>query len=480
MSIFTNIKDEVFRKAPKIKNETASFVLLESGLAEQVYDPETDKSSFAVIDKTDNKVRYQPFVRSKTGKRVFPIPETSSIIKNSIVLFPSKAEIYSSEKKLLQEIQAFIHRYLEVGPIFEKIGSHYVLFSWLYDNFQELPYLRLLGDYGTGKSRGLRVLGSIAYKPIFAGGSTSPSPIFRLLNNVAGTFILDEADFKVSETYADIIKILNCGFQKGIPVLRSEGSSGKKFEVKSFNVFGPKIISTREPFKDLALESRCLTHNTEEMLRKDIPYNLPNSFDEEALHIRNKLLLWRLANWGEKQIEPSLADRSVAPRLNQILLPLLAIVKDKDIQRDIRGFIRGYNQELREDRGSLFEAEVLEELVKILRNPETEASVKNITNAMNERYGKNEVSFKGKKFHPNTIGNILRKKLRIRPERIGISGNYAINKVKYRERIGQLMDKYNVPRSFEDKTDAELQKEAENLLTEATEPPEPILGGREK
>ena len=32
------------------------------------------------------------------------------------------------------KIQAYIHSYVDLSPQFERIGSYYVLFSWLYDN----------------------------------------------------------------------------------------------------------------------------------------------------------------------------------------------------------------------------------------------------------------------------------------------------------------------------------------------------------
>lgn len=41
--------------------------------------------------------------------------------------------------------------YVDLSPAFEEVSSVYVLFSWLYDDFDALPYLRVRGDYGSGK-----------------------------------------------------------------------------------------------------------------------------------------------------------------------------------------------------------------------------------------------------------------------------------------------------------------------------------------
>ena len=60
---------------------------------------------------------------------------------------------------------------------FEEIATQYILLTWVYDKFNELPYLRLRGDFGSGKTRALLVIGSICYKPFFASGASTVSPL---------------------------------------------------------------------------------------------------------------------------------------------------------------------------------------------------------------------------------------------------------------------------------------------------------------
>src|SRR5208282_3153868 len=104
---------------------------------------------------------------------------------------------------------------------FEGIATYYVLLTWLYDAFNELPYLRLRGDFGTGKTRALLVVGSLCYKPFFASGASTVSPLFHILDAFRGTLILDEADFRFSDEKAEIVKILNNGNMRGMAVLRT-------------------------------------------------------------------------------------------------------------------------------------------------------------------------------------------------------------------------------------------------------------------
>src|SRR3989441_7070691 len=249
---------------------------------------------------------------------------------------------------------------MDVSPLFEQIASYYVLFSWVYDGFNELPYLRLRGDTGSGKTRFLLTVGSLCYKPIFASGASTVSPLFRILDSVRGTLIVDEGDFRFSDEKAELVKILNNGNGRGFPVLRSESVSGREFSPRAYTVFGPKLIATRGYFQDRALESRCLTEETGgRKLRDDIPINLTADYKREALELRNKLLMFRFRSFGKRQIDPALADRSIEPRLAQIFVPLLSVIEDAGAREALRQVAREYHKELVADRGMDMEAQVL-------------------------------------------------------------------------------------------------------------------------
>ena len=148
---------------------------------------------------------------------------------------------------------------MDFGQSFENVGTHYVLLTWLYDAFNELPYLRLRGDYGSGKTRALLTIGSLCYKGFFASGASTVSPIFHTLDAFRGTLIFDEADFRFSDERAEIVKILNNGNVSGLPVLRTMMNRQREFNPQAFQVFGPKIVATRGRYDDKGLESRFLT-----------------------------------------------------------------------------------------------------------------------------------------------------------------------------------------------------------------------------
>jgi hypothetical protein len=314
---------------------TVSAVLEDRTIVELVYNREARRTLLALY--IAGRWTLQPHIDVDPGLRLIPFSPQNNLIKNEVVLLPSEPMIYGSEEKLVADIQQFIHRHVDLDASFEKVATYYVLLTWLYDAFNELPYLRFRGDYGTGKTRALLILGSLCYKGFFASGASTVSPIFHTLDAFRGTLIFDEADFRFSDEKAEIVKILNNGNVRGLPVLRTMMNRQREFNPQAFHVFGPKIVATRGTYDDKGLESRFIT---EEMgsrhLRSDIPINLPDSFKEEARELRNKLLLYRFHRRFDVKLDESLVDPKLEPRLNQILLPLLSVVSDANLRSELR------------------------------------------------------------------------------------------------------------------------------------------------
>ena len=139
---------------PKIKEVFISSLVSpkDQSLVEMVYSEEQDSTSF--VQYFNGEIDEREYLEKDDGKtRLLPFPPDYDLVKNKVVLFPSYPEEYNSDSDLLKGIRQFIHRYLDVSEFFEHIASYYVMFTWVYDCFNELPYLRALGDYGSGKSR---------------------------------------------------------------------------------------------------------------------------------------------------------------------------------------------------------------------------------------------------------------------------------------------------------------------------------------
>lgn len=408
------------RKGPRAI-PTVSAVLENGAFVEMVHRPPDGGTSFAVWE--DGTWRLSGQLELGPRRLAVPYSPHNNILRNEVVLFPSEPEEYGSEAELFREIQSFIHRYVDVSSLYEKIAAYYVFLSWIYDGFNELPYLRLKGDPGSGKTRFLLTVGSLCYKPIFASGASTVSPLFRILDAFRGTLIIDEADFRLSDERAEIIKILNNGNARGFPVLRSEASQTREFNPRAYAVFGPKLVATRRPFEDRALESRCITEEMgQSKLREDVPINLPATHKEEALQLRNKLLLFRFRNLRRRAPREDLVDRLIEPRLNQIFVPLLSIVDDPAARTELRDLARQYHGELVTSRSMDMEAQVLEVIRDMVASPDEQAlSVREIAQWFSDRHGTEYQ----RPITPKWIGSLIRTRLHLKTKR-GRDGGFAI------------------------------------------------------
>lgn len=418
---------------------TVSAVLPDGSIVDTLYDADAGRTSFAVGN--DGGWREESSLTTDNGERLVPYAPTNNLLKHRVVLLPSRPEEYGSAAELVAEIQEFIHRYVDLSPLYEEIAAYYVLLTWVYDRFNELPYLRVRGDFGSGKSRFLLTVGSLCYKPIFASGASTVSPLFRLLDIFRGTLVIDESDFRMSDEKAEVVKILNNGNGRGFPVLRSEANGRGEFNPRAYHVFGPKLVATRGFFSDRALESRCLTEELgQRKLREDIPISLPETHSAEALTIRNKVLLFRLRNLGACFVREDLIDQAIEPRLNQIFVPLLSVVDDEATRVRLRDLARRYAEDAVADRGMDTEAQVLEVIADLLAVDDgPRLTVKDITEGFVERFGEEY----DRKVTNRWIGSVLRKKLGLIPHKS--DGTFAIAlTAKTRATLDRLAGRYGV------------------------------------
>lgn len=393
------------------RSAAASVVLDDGRIAEMVYRTDERATGFIAGFPGGGPTVELPYVDLKSKGRIYPYSPQNNLLSHGVVLLPSRAQGYGAKQALVRDVRAFIHAYADVSESFEEIASYYVLLSWIYDAFNEVPYLRLKGDFGSGKSRCLTTIGSICYKPMFASGGSTVSPLFRIIDDFRGTLVIDEGDFRYSDARAEIVKIFNNGNAVGFPVLRSEPTATKEFSPKAFIVFGPKIIATRHHFDDRALESRCITEVLSGLPpRHDIPLSLPSAFHAEALDLRNRLLSFRFRSLGEEYDLAKLADTDIEPRVMQVFAPLLAIAdvpgdRERIIERAVQA-----SRVIKAERSASIEAQLLD-IIWELRADAAPVSVKSIAERFAERYGGDY----RRPITPRWVGGQLRSRLSLTP-----------------------------------------------------------------
>lgn len=322
-----------------------------------------DKTQFIEYNRDSNNVSLKQKIKIK-DTLYYPLKWNSSYIDNSVILFPSVPIDYDSDQQLIDDIRSFIHKYVDIQEELEIICVYYVIMTYFYQKFTEVPYLRVIGDYGSWKSRFLKTIWSLCHYPMMVNGWISTPALFRLLERVKWTLVFDEADLKHSDTTNDIVKILNNWYQKGLSILRADG---EKFEPVSYNVYWPKIIWSRNDFSDRALESRCITFIMKRTNRKDIKRNLWEEFEKETQELRDKLLKYKYDNFNRIEMSEEYID-GLEPRLNQIINPLLSIINDRDDKDVVIMNSFNFQEEIKKDRYLSVEWQIFQSIHDLFLN----------------------------------------------------------------------------------------------------------------
>jgi hypothetical protein len=266
-----------------------------------------------------------------------------------------------------------------------------VLAAWTGSTYQheklnECTYLLFRGLHGSGKTRALKTLAAVAYKPLHTA-YTSPPAIYRILAQEGYvTLFFDEMDTYTREKRNAMFGILNNGYERGSTVLLPDPHDRNK--VKQYPVFGPKAVATIKKVQQ-AFQSRCIEVS---MIRnmKPIKFRVDKT---EAEAIRNLLTEWRMETQEHRLPDTHqqlLNHEGIQDyRLVQIIAPLTAsaptaskkltlLAKELDEQR-AQEDAEGYYKDLYEALETLWKSESGGTTRRIL--------VETITNAYNARTG---------------------------------------------------------------------------------------------
>ncbi len=335
----------------KTSPKTSSFVSSYTDaqyMVEMVY--QNQVGHFAVLDGSGIKVEPKVIISGQTMK---PHEDSMGILKTNVVRLPSEPKPYKSKRELLEQIQSYIHGFCDMPAFWEKLSAHYALMTWVFDRFGSVPYLRFLGEFETGKTRMWEAVGNCSYRPIFITGGTTVAPMFRIIEKYKGTLLIDEADFKDSELDSAIIKVLNVGYRAGGNVLRAEKVADTYTE-KAFDVFSPKILTSRKRFADEATESRCLTYvvPNNKRIRAGIPIqilpHIADSFREQGQEIRNMCLQWRFDVW--RTLQPDLnVPVDLPSRSREIAVPILSVINDPAFRDEFLDWMCHQGRERRQE-----------------------------------------------------------------------------------------------------------------------------------
>lgn len=320
------------------------------------------------------------------GKRLTPMIDDN--VRYGTVRLPSELGAKKTIRELLAEIRLFIQRYFLLDVDIHIIQSSlYALFTWVYDCFPYLPYLRARGAPGAGKSELMLLVGKVCYRMMTTAGLTSIAGFKGMAHLYKGTLMIDEVDSlsaNSKEDRGELRALLNVRAMKEqarivtmMDVLKPDGTH--TFRPTTTFVFGPTLLTMYGAFKDPATESRCLSFDLYKRDVRDLlnhkppiePGVIPPEQEIEAQALTNDLLHFRLMNWMPRiEVDSSvkLTDVRVSARMNQVMRPLkvLAYLQgDKDLMDDLNMVAEINFEEERNRAQASFEAMIARAIIAV-------------------------------------------------------------------------------------------------------------------
>lgn len=425
-------KKGIYKKESKKEELKTTRIETRDIIGELYYNQETGNGGFIIFNRSTGNIEKRD--RFEEANKIYIPDIDSSLISDGIIRIPGGTSDYGDIRDLLSDMHIYLNKYVDIeDEIDREIVLTYVLLTWVYRRFSSIPYLRVIGDWGSGKSRLLKVLG-ICYKSIYTSGNASEAPIFRLMHKYGGTLIIDEAELSRANDRCEGIKeILRFGKDSGGVVARCDGVN---FEVKTYRVFGPKILGSRRSYNDDALESRIINIRMKETKAGHIPINLNlREFEADCQDIRQKLLKWSLENYFniDTGIYSNYIDNNISKRLNEMNSPLICLrYWDKDFIEGLLLKARDRHQSLMEDKSLSLEANIVKIISEMNEKGPGSLLLKGVAEILSEEGNKN--------YSSRFIGTIVRDSLGLATDHTR-EGNIV---VASKEKLDKLVGEYKL------------------------------------
>jgi 5S rRNA maturation endonuclease (ribonuclease M5) len=258
-------------------------------------------------------------------------PIAGDWVNDRVILLPTGVKEHGTSEGLWDDILAFIDRYFVCDEAFMHAMTAYILLTYRYRDarFETIPYIRVIGDAGRGKSRFCRTMLELCYRGAFLTNMRAVH-VYRLLHQMKAGVTMVFEEFRLNERRdedRDFLDLLNAGNQRGARVPRM---TGKQFsEMQFLPVFCPKVMAMTKDCLDQGLIRRCITGRVGHL---PVPESkrmeaLPDEFYKIGDELRRRLLGWRFARYEQLRppVDPSIRG-DIDMGVWQNFYPLAAMV----------------------------------------------------------------------------------------------------------------------------------------------------------
>jgi hypothetical protein len=267
----------------------------------------------------DELVEFEDEHRRLLLKPVIDMPYAPYRFTKDEIKALSTINLENAIERAYEVILDTLRPYVDASEDYLRVDAAAILFSYFQHKFQSAPYIFKVGAPESGKSRSLRIVNSLAYRPMMAVAMTN-SNIYRYLGkdvDGAGTIIHDEAE-NIHQNN-DMLSIYNDGYTLGSKVPRI---TGERQEIQSYYFsYCIKFFGGVELPKNNAFVSRCIVQH----FMQGTPEKLDIEDTDKDLfrQVRKGLLVLRLLKAFDKW---KLVNTGLRGRSRELYAPLLSIV----------------------------------------------------------------------------------------------------------------------------------------------------------
>jgi len=338
-------------------------------------------------------------------------------------LLPSFPSEYVNDQGLFNNVEAFIHDYLDLPFEWQyPLLASWILAQWRQQEWESVPYLNFIGPKSSGKTRANEVLLSLSYRGLFTT-SMSAATLFHAIEKDSVTCFFDEAEFLVdSKEKIELLSIINNGYRRGGKVFRYNMD---KADYEFFNVFGFKAFASTKILAE-TLESRSIIVYMQRNSRV-----IPIKIDQKkAAWLRGQLLLYRFRHLNPNGTflnphDTRLSDTSEASeptdalseessileklsrdnRLIELYTPLVKVTENMPEQQQVIEAFKKHAETRQTEESLTIEARIIEAIAEAKKTflESGKIHVKDVTDVFNQGRSESEA------WRSDSIGRQLKK-----------------------------------------------------------------------
>ena len=202
-------------------------------------------------------------------------------------------QMFPTPKSVYDDIIRVLKKYVDLREEYYHIIAIWIIGTYFHENFATYPYLFFNAVKGSGKTRILKLIASLAYNGCVVV-NVSEAVLFRTAKG--RTLCIDEFESVGNKEKQALRELLCVAYKRGGVVERAykvKGEKREKIEIEKFDVYCCIAMANVKGVEN-AISDRCIVLILEKSINKKITRLIENfDEDEEIKAIKNNLLYFK-------------------------------------------------------------------------------------------------------------------------------------------------------------------------------------------